>query len=325
MTVRPGISGVRFWAGLTAVAVYALIILGGWVRSTNSGLSCPDWPTCYGQWVLTPADFAALGDVGYSYFQVMLEWGHRFMAAVVVGPLILVLAILTFRSRAAHPTSFKLGISLVVLLLVQASLGGLTVLDANSPWSVALHLGNALILFAAVLMLVLGAGPKSSVAVERGTIALTLIWFVALMTMITAAITAKSGASLACSSWPLCNDTLWVDWSDPQVRINATHRLLAALTVVGVVVLAGLSWRGGDNVLSKFLGLALAALLLEVALGATLVMLENPVWAAVSHQALGVLVFALITLALGRSLQASRALPRPASLGSGGHVGLRSA
>ena len=81
---------IRHIAAATAVLVYALIVLGAVVRTTNSGLSCPDWPTCYGHWVPLPGDSRPCPNIGYSYGQVMLEWVHRLIAGVLVGPLVLV-------------------------------------------------------------------------------------------------------------------------------------------------------------------------------------------------------------------------------------------
>ena len=142
---------IRYVAGVTAVLVYALIVLGAVVRTTNSGLSCPDWPTCYGHWVPLPSDLAAIPDLGYTYGQVMLEWVHRLIAGFLVGPLVLLLAVLTFRQRRREPGLAVTGGALILLLLVQGALGGITVLDRNSPWSVAIHLGNALLVLTAIL------------------------------------------------------------------------------------------------------------------------------------------------------------------------------
>ncbi|MDP9145776.1 MAG: COX15/CtaA family protein, partial [Actinomycetota bacterium] len=81
-------TAIRNTAAVTALLVYALIVLGAIVRTTNSGLSCPDWPTCYGHWVPLPSDLRAVPDIGYTYTQIMLEWSHRLIAGAFVGPLI---------------------------------------------------------------------------------------------------------------------------------------------------------------------------------------------------------------------------------------------
>ena len=153
---------IRVTAGVAAVLIYCLIVLGAVVRATNSGLSCPDWPTCYGHWLPLPGDIAAVPNIGYSYGQVMLEWVHRLVAGFLLGPLVLLLAGLTFWHRRAAPHLALMGGGLLLLLLLQGALGGVTVLDRNSPWSVAVHLGNALL----VLTLTLRILAAAAVAVE---------------------------------------------------------------------------------------------------------------------------------------------------------------
>ena len=90
---------VRVVAVLAVLFTFIQIVLGAVVRLTGSGISCPDWPLCYGLWFPTPAKLAALGGIDYSFAQVMFEWTHRFNAAVVVGPLTLALAVLAWRRR----------------------------------------------------------------------------------------------------------------------------------------------------------------------------------------------------------------------------------
>ena len=134
-------------------------MLGAWVRATGSGLACPDWPTCYGHWLPLPGEIP--DGAGYSYVQVMLEWLHRLLAGVILGPLILLIGGLAWRVRARATRGMPVyAAALVLLLLVQAGLGGLTVLDQNSPWSVALHLGTALLLFS-VLWLIFARSGRS--------------------------------------------------------------------------------------------------------------------------------------------------------------------
>ena len=131
-------TALRKVAALTATAIFVQILLGALTRLTDSGLSCPDWPLCYGLWFPSPAELTAL-EVDYTFGQVMLEWTHRFNAAVLVGPLTLALLVMAWRKRCEVPTIFKVMVVAAVLLLIQAGLGGFTVLDRNSPWSVAVH------------------------------------------------------------------------------------------------------------------------------------------------------------------------------------------
>ena len=306
---------------LAVVVTYGLIILGGWVRSTNSGLSCPDWPTCYGQWWLTPADFAALGDVGYHYYQVMLEWVHRLIAGVFLGPLILVIAVIAFFRRHVDKGGWQLALGICVVLLIQAKIGGITVWDANSPWSVALHLGNALFLFTLLIYFAIRLLPARHFAAPEPAWwrpSLGGLWLLVLGTMLTAAVTAKSGASLACYEWPACNGGWLPDLGDPQLRIHFLHRTLAAVTGLGILAFLILAYRG-DNPILRRLALAAAVLVVaQISLGALVIVLLVPVWTAVAHQAIGVLLFATVAAALATVWRAPViAAPEPA------HVGLR--
>lgn len=298
---------VRGLAAITAGLTVVLIILGGAVRASNSGLSCPDWPTCYGHWVPLPGDIPP--EAGYAYYQVMLEWVHRLLAGVIIGPLVLVLAALCF-VRREQATGLSLGAAaLLLLLLVQAGLGGLTVLDQNSPWSVALHLGTALLVLTAMLYVLVRAHPEPVRAAPGLPLLAWLAWLVTVFAMVSAAMVAKMGANLACSTWPDCDGTWFPDLSDPQVHVHVMHRLLAGLAVLAVVALF-VRARGAGR---PFRGLATGALvlvLLAAGLGGHGVMSQWPVWAAVVHQALAVLTFVHLTLlawsatlpALGRSL-----------------------
>jgi heme A synthase len=297
------LKAIRYTALATAVLVYALIVLGAVVRTTNSGLSCPDWPTCYGHWVPLPSDIAAMPEIGYTYGQVMLEWVHRLIAGVFVGPLVLVLAVLTLRRRRDQPGLALAGAALALLLLIQGALGGLTVLDRNSPWSVAIHLGNALLVLTVTLRLYAGsAGWPSPGAAQRLVTPAVFAWCLALLAMMTAAVTAKSGASLACSTWPLCNGEVVPDLGDELVRIHFTHRVLAALTGLTLIVLF---WRsravpGVPLAVRRLVGAALGLVVLQIGLGGLVILLEVPIWKAVLHQAVGVFTFATVTVILWR-------------------------
>lgn len=296
---------LRWTAIVSGAAVFVLIVLGAVVRSTGSGLSCPDWPTCYGQWVLTPDQFYAIPNTGYTYTQMMLEWSHRAFAAFVVGPLFLVLAWLCWRSRPVLPRGRIYGIVLLVLLLIQAKLGGLTVFDSNSPWSVALHLGFALFILTWVVLIAERAVPSEAPPAPSSLRLVAVVtWTAAFLAMIAAAMTAKSGASLACSTWPLCNGYVLPPLADDGVFLHFNHRLFAGLTAVGLIGLMVMSHRT-PGIEARVRGLSkLAAILVlcQVALGGLVIVLLVPIWTGVAHQALGIITFATISALMWRLL-----------------------
>ena len=289
-------NALRRATGLALVLTYALIVLGAWVRATGSGLACPDWPTCYGHWVPLPGEIPV--DAGYAYYQVMLEWLHRLLAGAILGPLILVIGWLAWRARGRNPRMPAYATALVLLLLIQAGLGGVTVLDQNSPWSVALHLTAALLLFSALWLIyarTAPASPRPTASVGPQSVGL---WLLALGAMASAAMTTKSGASLACSTWPLCDGALIPDLSDPAIRLNFSHRLLALGVGLGALALY-FSCRGRSE-LGPLSALILLLALAEVALGALVVLWQVPAATAIMHQALGVATFGAISLLMWR-------------------------
>ena len=122
----------------TAVAVYVLIVLGGVVSSTGSGLACPDWPLCQGQMIpaLTPS--------------VIIELTHRVWTIVVT---ILVISTMLFAWREYRwPSKVTIFSTLTfVLLLGQIILGMITVNTRTHPIAVTSHLAVATVIFASAL------------------------------------------------------------------------------------------------------------------------------------------------------------------------------
>lgn len=299
--MRTSFRSFRAVAAITVVATFALIVLGAVIRATNSGLSCPDWPSCYGYWVPTPAKLATVPDIAYTYTQVMYEWVHRFIAGIVVGPLVVVLFFWALAKRRANPRPFTFALVAALLLVFQGLLGGFTVLDKNSPWSVALHLSNAQLVMAALIGMIVSAGrPANSrllwtEPVGRGLKALTLlVGAIALSTVASGAMMAKNGASLACSTWPLCDGAVIPDMSDPLIMFHFGHRVLALITALGILLLAlfGLARRRYVPGFARDVTVVLLLVVVQVLLGAFVVWLEVPVWIAAVHQGMGVLVFA---------------------------------
>lgn len=135
---------LRGLALVTATLTFVLIVLGAFVRLSDAGLGCPDWPGCYGEFTPTLArdaieSAAAQAPQGpVSMHKAWKEMGHRYLA-MFVGCLILALAVSATRLRAAR-SSPVLAWSLVVVVCFQALLGAWTVTWLLKPAIVTLHL-----------------------------------------------------------------------------------------------------------------------------------------------------------------------------------------
>ena len=287
----------RRLAALAAALIFLQIVLGAAVRLTGSGLACPDWPLCYGLWFPTPERIAALPGVDYAFWQVMAEWGHRFNAAALVGPATLAMAVVAWRRRAEAPAAARVAAAAALLLLVQAGLGGFTVLDRNSPWSVAAHLTVALALLALVLY-----APRCGRAAPRPEPAATAAALAVTAAAVSGAMTAKAGATLACPAWPSCDGSIFAALDDPLARLHMTHRALA-LAAAALTAVAWARARERDRAARRLLALALGAVGAQIALGAATphVFAGAALWPQVAigatHQAVAVVLFACLVAA----------------------------
>ena len=297
---------LRFIACVAALAIMLQIVLGALTRLTGSGLACPDWPLCYGFWFPSPTELSGLV-VDYSFAQVMLEWTHRFNAAVVVAPLILAVCVFAWRERKLFPVNWRVSIAALVVLAFQGGVGGLTVFDHNSPLSVAVHFGLASILLALVVSLVRLKGvPYHD---WRGRAQRNVCWAVAtlggltLTTMFSGAIVAKSGATLSCGGWPLCDGRFIPDFNDSRIVLHVTHRLLALITFIGL--LWG-SWRWRR--LRHLAGLSFVQILLGAAVIAVYSKhsADFQVAIGVVHQTVAMIIFATLVWSFWSPSVASR-------------------
>ena len=285
---------------------FVQILLGAAVRLTQSGLSCPDWPLCYGMVFPTFSNFTELNVDNFTYFQVMLEWIHRFNAAFLIGPLILMVFFIINFNKKQNNDLFKLSYILLFLLLVQGLLGGLTVFQFNSPWSVAIHLSFAFILFGFLLFMLKKVITRKDIdsiffVVPKGKKKYIFISVViTLITSVAGAFTSKYGASLACSSWPLCNKGSFLI-SDSFELIHYSHRILGVLLFSSLVLMLIKIYPYIKNIRNKIKNILLLILLVffcQVFIGAMLIVYSVPVWMGIFHQSIGLTLFGLLVTLL---------------------------
>jgi heme A synthase len=134
----------RHFAGVTFGLTYVLMLLGAYTSAIGAGLSCPDWPTCYGTWIpfLHPEIVA---NAPYSAWQIFAEWAHRGLA-VVVGFLILGTALAAWRFHRNRPVVTWSATLALVVLPIQVVLGRFTVTQLLEPLIVTAHLGTAIVI-----------------------------------------------------------------------------------------------------------------------------------------------------------------------------------
>jgi len=123
---------------------YTTILLGGNVMASDSGLACPDWPSCFGNGNLAPALQGG----------VALEWSHR-VAAFFLSVSILVVALLGVAYERMRKVLLRLALGALALVVAEALLGGVVVESQLRVTLVLLHLGLATALFGLLLVLVL--------------------------------------------------------------------------------------------------------------------------------------------------------------------------
>jgi protoheme IX farnesyltransferase len=275
-----------------AIATFLLIVIGGIVRVTGSGLGCPDWPTCFGR-LLPPPQIEA-----------QIEFSHRFWASAVTSPLILISAIwawLRFRSIKLiwRPLFWSLPI-----LALQGALGAVVVLRELPPALVALHLGTAFLLLALLIVASVTAfrlhrNPKQADALvfQSRFARLALGGLIGLFViLVSGAFTAAAGATYACSGWPLCNGQLIPN--HPLGWVHMLHRLLVALMAVHMLLLLRAAWRTQRSQRGILSAATLTVVLYyaQILVGALKVSTQFPIYLLGLHVATAAAVWAMVVL-----------------------------
>jgi len=268
---------------VTTFGVLLLITIGGVVRASGSGLGCPDWPTCHGQ-IIPPL-----------ILQPILEYTHRFIAGVVSVLIVLFAAFAWLRYR--QQTWILVPVSIAVtLLVVEIGLGALTVERELTPILVTVHLGTALALFATV---VTGTAAAYRMIVREPEARIDRYAWLAIGTalltyllMLIGSLVTMSTAAYACAAWPLCG-TGWQLPLDEASTLNTVHRFIAGLVTIGVLAMVARvgAARPTEKTLKVQVWAGLGLLVLQVTVGAGLVLWHVPPFTAVLHLAIAAAFF----------------------------------
>ena len=228
-------------ARLGAVLALIVVVVGAWVRLTNAGLGCPDWPGCYGH--VHPAqiqDGAASANAAYAarpfnYQKALHEMVHRYIAGALLL-VVLGLAVFALRNRRDPAQPRILPVVALAVVLLQAALGAFTVTLLVVPLVVTLHLVGGLTTLTLLWWLSIAPERRDVKAAERPVRRLALAAFAALVLQILlGGWTSSNYAAVACPDFPTCQGRLLPDadfrdafvlWRGP---VSYTHLTLPTI------------------------------------------------------------------------------------------------
>jgi heme a synthase len=312
-----------------AALAATVVVLGAWVRLTDAGLGCPDWPGCYGH-LYPQAD--------HNFSKAIHEMTHRYFAttlgAIIVG--LLLWALWNRKTRGQPLAAVAL---LFLLVCLQGALGALTVTQLLRPLIVTAHLLGGLSTLAVLWWLALTPETRELSRGESGLRKIALLGIAALALQIAlGGWTSSNYAAVACPDLPTCQQSWWpnMDFRDAfvlwrgldidytggvlanpaRIAIHVTHRIGALLAGSILIGLGAASFvRARSRALRFTGGLLAGAVLLQIGIGMSMVHFGMPLPLATLHNA-GAALLVICSVTLLRLLW-----PQPPNL-EGGVIGL---
>lgn len=302
----------------TTLMALVVVVLGAYVRLSDAGLGCPDWPGCYG-YLSAPRTAEQIANAQVLYPgqpvekpKAAKEMLHRYVAGTL-GLLILTITVLAFRGPNTHR---KTSVGLLVLVIFQALLGMWTVTLLLKPVIVTAHLLGGMATWA--LLVWLSAAqiklPRvSSLSIKHwSTVGLAVL----VLQIALGGWVSSNYAALACSDFPLCHGS-WLppmDFSsafhftrelgknsdggllslEALTAAHWTHRLGAFLTFIVLLIMSLRAMR--IPALRTMAYAIMALLVLQISLGIANVWLSLPLANALAHNAVAALLLGAVVM-----------------------------
>jgi heme a synthase len=305
------------------VLAFCVVVLGAWVRLTDAGLGCPDWPGCYGH---------VFPEGGMHHFaRAVHEMVHRYFASTLGLIIASLLGFALVNRRDADQPVVPAAVLFVVVCL-QGLLGMKTVTLLLQPLIVTAHLLGGLTTLAILRWLSITPERRALTRSEAGLRTFAVVGFAVLALQIfLGGWTSTNYAAVACPDLPTCQRSFWpsMDFKDAfvlwrglgvdyeggvlanpaRVAIHFTHRLgavVAGLTLLSLGVMVAMRARNGRL---KIIGRVLIlAVLVQIALGLSVVHWGVPLPVATLHNA-GAAFLVLVTVTLLRALWPAASTP----------------
>ncbi len=331
----PEVTWIRRLAFAGALLCFAVVVLGGYTRLSDSGLGCPDWPGCFGHIAPTGAaeHYASDADVRKAWVEMI----HRYGASTL-GLIVVVIAALSIRARRERGVSVVFALVLLALVVAQGMLGMLTVTWLLKPLIVTGHLVGGLTTFALLLWswlslrarvrpvdaLSVRAGNTIAESGGRARVAAGLALAALAVQVALGGWTSSNYAAVACPDLPKCQDqwipaanygeafVLWrglgINYAGgvldhpARVAIHFAHRVGAVVTAL-LLMFAVFAALRGLGAAPRWAGLAVAAALAtQLCIAYFMVIRAFPLELAAAHNA-GAALLVAATVLLNRTLR----------------------
>lgn len=305
-------------AFFTFVLAFFVILLGAFTRLTDAGLSCPDWPNCYG-FITAPHTDMQLEGAALRYpmapvnvKKAWTEMTHRYFAGTE-GVLILVLSFsLLLGTQIRKLKAMKLTAALLALVMVQVVLGMLTVTEQLKPVIVLSHLLTGISLLGLLFWIFLDIRQPARMAPATRPWVTPAVFAALVIVFAQIALggwVSTHYAGLACVDFPYCNGSVlptmaWNQLDSDLVSIHMLHRLGAAISASFLILLSLFLVR-----LKAFrinAAMIISLLSLQVTLGITSILWLRPIPIALMHQAVGILLLLTVIATLQKSIAAGK-------------------
>ena len=301
-----------------------VVVFGAYVRLTDAGLGCPDWPGCFGTLTVPESEVAIIEAQGLypgSIVEVGKAWRemiHRYLAGIL-GLMILLITFVSYKIRHELKVRLILPFTILVLVIFQATLGMWTVTELLKPAIVTAHLMGGMTILALLTYLThrhLGA-VSNTIINNPGIKFYIRFGFVFLFVQILlGGWTSTNYAALACTDFPTCHGSFMPDMDfkngfNPFRELGMTasgeglsiqalqaiqwlHRVGALLLTVYFIFMAYLL-RNYPSI-RFYRNLMLLALLLQVVVGIANLVMYLPLFLATLHNLVAALLVIIVTI-----------------------------
>ncbi len=288
---------------LTSVLlIYLVIAAGGIVRSTGSGMGCPDWPKCFGTWIpptnvsQLPTDYKQQFKVGnhfiadFNVFKTWIEYLNRLLGAIL-GVSVFATVLYSFRFIKLQPNLFYISLVIVILTGIQGFIGAKVVSTNLSKYMITIHMLIALVILSfALYLLAKTIQPDWKTNFEKRNFILLL----SSLTLVQILIGTQVRQEIDTVAIQF-NDTMRDAWINQLGNVYIFHRVLAIIIVgLNLWFVTSLLKKSGSTDLPGKLSLAIVFILvLEYLFGVVMAKFSIPRFAQPIHLFLATLLFGL--------------------------------